>query len=114
MGYVSTSRRKSSKQTLSDRNVDINSSGSRSRDQEDILDDQDFLNAASWELVEKPTYHGYVEALISLATMTLIVAYFVALAPSWRSTPFSEPSISRPSSRSARLNPAGEPPCTAC
>lgn len=56
--------------------MDINSLGSRSRAQEEILDEQDFLNAASWELVEKPIYHGYVEALISLSTMTLIVAYF--------------------------------------
>ena len=36
----------------------------------------DFLNAASWELVDKPTYHGTIKAIISLPTFTLIVSYF--------------------------------------
>ena len=44
-------------------------------DQEDV-DMNDFLNAASWELVEKPSYRGSIEAIISLPTLTLIVAYF--------------------------------------
>ena len=43
---------------------------------EDEFNVDDFLNAASWELVEKPTYHGTVKALISLPTLTLILSYF--------------------------------------
>ena len=69
-------RHKGSKRGYSDPSVDLNSSRSRSRDREAVLDEQDFLNAASWELVEKPTYHGYVKALASLPTVTLVVAYF--------------------------------------
>ena len=68
--------RKGSKRSYSDQSVELESTSSRSRDHEAVLDEQDFLNAASWELVEKPTYHGYVKALVSLPTMTLIVAYF--------------------------------------
>ena len=68
--------RKSSKQGVSDRSFEFDSNSSRSRDHETVLDEQDFLDAASWELVEKPTYHGYIKALVSLPTLTLIVAYF--------------------------------------
>ncbi|KAI9846648.1 MAG: hypothetical protein M1838_001204 [Thelocarpon superellum] len=38
--------------------------------------EQDLLEAASWELVEKPTYHGSTKAVVSLPTLTLIVVYF--------------------------------------
>ena len=38
--------------------------------------EDDFLNAASWELVEKPTYHGTIKSICSLPTLTLITAYF--------------------------------------
>ena len=38
--------------------------------------EDDLLAAASWELVEKPTYHGTAAAVFSLPTMTLVVAYF--------------------------------------
>ena len=68
--------RKCSKHGARDQSVELGSTSSRSRDHETVLDEQDFLNAASWELVEKPTYHGYIKALASLPTITLIVAYF--------------------------------------
>ena len=38
--------------------------------------EDDLLAAASWELVEKPTYHGTAKAVISLPTFTLIATYF--------------------------------------
>ena len=38
--------------------------------------DQDLLEAASWELVEKPTVEGSSSAVFSLPTLTLIVVYF--------------------------------------
>lgn len=69
-------RRKSPKRAFSDQSVELDSTSSRGRDQETVMDEQDFLNAASWELVEKPTYHGYIKALVSLPTFTLILAYF--------------------------------------
>ena len=68
--------RKSSKRGYSDQSVELDSTSIRNRDHETVLDEQDFLNAASWELVEKPTYHGYIKALISLPTLCLVVAYF--------------------------------------
>lgn len=67
---------KNVKQGVSDQSFDFDSTSSRSRDHETVPDEQDFLNAASWELVERPTYNGYIKALISLPTLTLIVAYF--------------------------------------
>ena len=39
-------------------------------------DVEDFLNAASWELVDKPTYQGVLKALVSFPTLTLVVSYF--------------------------------------
>ena len=36
----------------------------------------DFLNAASWELVEQPSYANPLKTIVSLPTLTLIVAYF--------------------------------------
>ena len=68
--------RKGSKRGYSDQTVELDSTSCRNRDHQTVLDEQDFLNAASWELVEKPTYHGYIEALISLPTLSLVVAYF--------------------------------------
>ena len=38
--------------------------------------EDELLAAASWELVEKPTYHGTAKALFSLSTLTLLAAYF--------------------------------------
>ena len=46
------------------------------KQEQDTVNDDDFLNAASWELVEKPTYHGTIKAISSLPTLTLITAYF--------------------------------------
>lgn len=40
--------------------------------------EDDILAAASWELVEKPTYHGSAKTIISLPTLTLIMAYFAS------------------------------------
>ena len=68
--------RKVSKWSSLDKSVGLDSTSSRSRDHETVLDDQDFMNAASWELVEKPSYNGYIKALVSLPTMTLVVSYF--------------------------------------
>ncbi len=46
------------------------------KQEQDTANEDDFLNAASWELVEKPTYHGTMKALSSLPILTLITAYF--------------------------------------
>ncbi|KAI9805116.1 MAG: hypothetical protein M1825_000950 [Sarcosagium campestre] len=40
------------------------------------VDDQDVLNAASWELVEKPTARVSSNAVLSLPTLTLLATYF--------------------------------------
>ena len=37
--------------------------------------EDDLLAAASWELVEKPTYHGTATAVFSLSTATLVATY---------------------------------------
>ena len=67
--------RKSHKRGPSHHSVELGSNDSKNKNQGD-LDEEDFVNAASWELVEKPTYHGSVKAIISLPTLSLIVAYF--------------------------------------
>ena len=73
---------KGSKRAHSDQIVDLDttsrldSTTTRTRNRAAVFDEQDFLNAASWELVEKPTYHGSIEALVSPSTLTLVVAYF--------------------------------------
>ena len=54
----------------------LDSTLSQSRNRRTVFDEEDVLNAASWELIEKPTYHGYIEALVSPSTLALIVAYF--------------------------------------
>jgi NNP family nitrate/nitrite transporter-like MFS transporter len=41
-----------------------------------INQEDDLLNAASWELVDKPTYHGSTKAVLSWPTFTVIAAYF--------------------------------------
>ena len=70
------------KRAYSDQTVELDTTSradstiSQSRSRGAVLDEQDFLNAASWELVEKPTYHGYIKALVSPSTLTLVVAYF--------------------------------------
>lgn len=46
------------------------------KQEQETANEDDFLNAASWELVEKPTYHGTIKAISSLPTLTLIAAYF--------------------------------------
>lgn len=68
------------KRQTDQRDVYVNSVKLGSNDSENKhpgdLDEEDFVNAASWELVEKPTYHGSVKAIISLPTLSLVVAYF--------------------------------------
>jgi len=56
--------------------VELDDDSSRDNGQGDGLNRDDLLNAASWELVEKPTYHVSVKAIVSLPTLILIVAYF--------------------------------------
>lgn len=68
--------RQGSKSQYSDQSVELYPPTTRRRDREAVPNEQDFLNAASWELVDQPTYHGYVKALVSLPTLTLIIAYF--------------------------------------
>lgn len=73
---------KGRKRAYSDQTVELDktswndSTTDQSRSRGAVFDEQDVLNAASWELVEKPTYHGYIEALFSPSTLTLVVAYF--------------------------------------
>ena len=67
------------KHSASDHSTELDYFPGRKQEEEQeetALNEQDLLNAASWELVEKPTYHGSIKALISLPTLTLIVAYF--------------------------------------
>ena len=64
------------KRGTSNRNVELEFTGSESNEQESDLDEEDFVNAASWELVEKPTYHGSVKVIASPSTIALVVAYF--------------------------------------
>ena len=64
------------KREISDHSLELRSSRSRSNEEEVDVNSDDLLNAASWELVEKPTYHGSIKAIVSLPTLTLIVAYF--------------------------------------
>ena len=80
-----TERRSPHKRGLSNSNMDMDvrsttriTAGSPTAmgDEDGNFDVDDFLNAASWELVEKPTYHGTVKALVSFPTLTLIVSYF--------------------------------------
>ncbi|KAK4693881.1 MFS transporter, NNP family, nitrate/nitrite transporter, partial [Lecanoromycetidae sp. Uapishka_2] len=73
----SQGRKSPHKHNISDHSVELEYFPGRKQEQEETaLNEQDLLNAASWELVEKPTYHGSVKAIISLPTLTLFVAYF--------------------------------------
>ena len=70
-------RRSPHRPGLSNHSVELDYFPGRKQDQEqELVTEDDFLNAASWELVEKPTYQGSVKAIISLPTLTLIMAYF--------------------------------------
>lgn len=69
-------RKSPHKRGLSNHEVELNVTSSRKNDQDAGLNEQNLLNAASWELVERPTYQGSVKAIISLPTLTLITAYF--------------------------------------
>ena len=85
-GSLSGPRRQGSKgwkRAHSDQTVELDTTTSRldstvspSRSRGAVFDEHDFLNAASWELVEKPTWRGCVKALVSPSTLTLVVAYF--------------------------------------
>ena len=56
--------------------MEIEQSRCRDDSQDDGRSKDDLLNAASWELVEKPTYQVSVKAIVSLPTLTLSIAYF--------------------------------------
>lgn len=58
--------------------VKLNSSRGQVQCNETQTNEDDLLAAASWELVEKPTYHGSARAVLSLPTLTLIAAYFAS------------------------------------
>lgn len=73
----SKARKSPGNQDFSDRSAEFDYfPGRKQEEEETALNEQDLLNAASWELVEKPTYHGSVKAIVSLPTLTLIIAYF--------------------------------------
>ena len=76
----STGRRSPGKSGPSDHSMELDDGhlGGKSlnKDDQEDVSVEDFLNAASWELVEKPSYRGSIKAIISLPTLTLIVAYF--------------------------------------
>ncbi|KAK3171514.1 hypothetical protein OEA41_003598 [Lepraria neglecta] len=70
-------RRSPHRPGLSNHSVELDYFPGRRQEQEqELVNEDDFLNAASWELVEKPTYKGSVKAIISLPTLTLMMAYF--------------------------------------
>jgi len=60
---------------ISDDTVKLNSH--RVRDHSGgLTNEDDLLAAASWELVERPSYQGSVKAVASLSTMAVAAAYF--------------------------------------
>ena len=61
---------------VSDDLIRINSNRDRGHDREAQVQEQDVLEAASWELVEKPTIRGSSNAILSLPTLTLVAVYF--------------------------------------
>ena len=61
---------------MSNDTVKLNNSQHRTDNYGAQSHEDDLLAAASWELVEKPTYHGTIGAVLSLPTITVIVAYF--------------------------------------
>ena len=56
--------------------MEVEQSRCRDDSQDDGRSKDDLLNAASWELVKNPTYKVSLKAIVSLPTLTLIVAYF--------------------------------------
>ena len=58
----------------SDDRIKLNSHSTNDMEVQAMEDD--LLNAASWELVEKPTVHGSSNAVLCLPTVTLIATYF--------------------------------------
>lgn len=63
---------------LSNDRVKLNSTHARTENYGAQSHEDDLLAAASWELVEKPTYHGTAAAAFSLPTLTLIATYFAS------------------------------------
>lgn len=61
---------------LSNDTIKLNPSRAQGHYTEAQAHEDDLLTAASWELVEKPTYHGSAKAVLSLPTMTLAITYF--------------------------------------
>ncbi|KAI9827295.1 MAG: hypothetical protein M1832_005433 [Thelocarpon impressellum] len=62
--------------TASDEMLKYKSVRPRDRHHEAQIQEQDLLDAASWEIVEKPTYHGSSNAILSLPTLTVVATYF--------------------------------------
>ena len=58
--------------------IKLNSGRGHAQYVETQTNEDDLLAAASWELVEKPTYHGSAKAVMSLPTVALIIAYFAS------------------------------------
>ena len=58
--------------------IKLNSHPGQSQYHEPQANEEDLLAAASWELVEKPTYHGSAKAVLSLPTLTLVITYFAS------------------------------------
>ena len=71
----STGKRRPLGQSVKMQGGHLNGNGHCKNDQADVNMD-DVLNAASWELIEKPSYRGSIKAVLSLPTLTLIVVYF--------------------------------------
>ena len=55
--------------------IKLNSNRGQVQYTESQSNEDDLLAAASWELVEKPTYHGSMAAVVSLPTLTLVITY---------------------------------------
>ena len=61
---------------LSNETIGLKSARAQTNYPDTQAHEDDILQAASWELVEKPTIHGTVKAVSSLSTLTLSVVYF--------------------------------------
>ena len=73
-------QRSSGRSQLSDHGVKMHdehlNSNIQNKNNQDDVSVEALIDAASWELVEKPSYQGSIKAIISLPTLPLIVAYF--------------------------------------
>ena len=63
---------------LANDTVKLNSNRHRANNYGAQSHEDDLLTAASWELVERPTYHGTMSTVMSLPTLTVVMAYFAS------------------------------------